>query len=234
MGIEICIINPYSTVQSNKKLKHCVSGIIDKNSTVYMSEESIVEDYYSYYLETTNVSKLVKEIENNNSSDAFILACFEDIGIDIVRKITSKPVIGIGEAAFYTANIIANKFSIITNLSVSHEAIKNNLIKYDLDHKCVSLRSIEVPILDMETMSKSNIKKLEYEINRTMVEDKPEAIIITSPGILNLTKIFSDRFNIPIIEGVTAAAALVENLSKQGLKIKKFTKPLTRSNHLKI
>ena len=159
-----------------------------------MSEESIVEDYYSYYLETTNVSKLVKEIENNNSSDAFILACFEDSGIDSVRKITSKPVIGIGEAAFYTANIIANKFSIITNLSVSHEAIKNNLIKYDLDHKCVSLRSIEVPILDMETMSKSNIKKLEYEINRTIVEDNPEAIIITSPGILNLTKIFSDRF----------------------------------------
>jgi len=108
------------------------------------------------------------------------------------------------------------------------------LIKYDLDHKCVSLKSIEVPILDMETMSKSNIKKLENEVNRTIVEDNPEAIIITSPGILNLTKIFSDRFNIPIIEGVTAAAALVENLSKQGLKIKKFTKPLTRSNRLKI
>ncbi|MDC3273829.1 hypothetical protein OAU49_04185, partial [Alphaproteobacteria bacterium] len=60
MGIEICIINPYATLQSNKKLKHCVSGVIDKSSTVYMSEESIVEDYYSYYLETTNVSKLVK------------------------------------------------------------------------------------------------------------------------------------------------------------------------------
>ena len=47
MGIEICIINPYSTVQSNKKLKHCVSGVIDKSSTVYMSEETIVEDYIS-------------------------------------------------------------------------------------------------------------------------------------------------------------------------------------------
>ena len=85
-----------------------------------MNEESIVEDYYSYYLETANVSKLVKEIENNNSSDAFILACFEDIGIDVIRKITSKPIIGVGEAAFYTANIIANKFSIITNLSLIH------------------------------------------------------------------------------------------------------------------
>ena len=47
MGIEICIINPYATVQSNKKLKHCVSSVIDKSSTVYMDDESIIEDYYS-------------------------------------------------------------------------------------------------------------------------------------------------------------------------------------------
>ena len=229
MSIEICIINPYATEKSNAKLKKCVSEVIDKDSTVYLNEKSIVEDYYSYYLETTNISTLVKEIESNNTSDAFIIACYEDVGIDVIRKITSKPVIGIGEAAFYTASIIANKFSIITNLSVSHEALKNNLIKYDLNHKCVSLKSIEVPILDMETMSKSNIRKLESEINRTIVEDNPEALIITSPGILNLTKIFSDRFNIPIIEGVTAAATLLENLSKQGLKIKKFTAPIKRN-----
>lgn len=234
MSIEICIINPYATDKSNAKLKQCVSEVIDKNSTVYINQNSNLEDYYSYYLETANVSKIVKEIESNNSSDAFIIACYEDTGIDVIRKITSRPVIGIGEAAFYTANIIANKFSIITNLSASHEALKNNLIKYDLDHKCVSLKSIEVPILDMETMSKSNIKKLENEINRTICEDKPEAIIITSPGILNLTKIFSDKFNIPIVEGVTAAATLLENLSKQGLKIKKFTEPLNRNYGVKI
>ena len=223
MGIEICIINPYATENSNAKLKQCVSKIIDKNSTVFLNENSIIKDYYSYYLETANVSKIVKDIESNVSSDAFIIACYEDTGIDVIRKITSKPVIGLGEAAFYTASIIANTFSIITNLSKSHEALKNNLIKYDLDNKCVSLKSIEVPILDMETMSKSNVKKLESEINRTIVEDNPEAIIITSPGILNLTKTFSDRFNIPIVEGVSAAATLLETLSKQNLKIKKIS-----------
>ena len=234
LSIEICIINPYASEKLNAKLKQCVLEVIDRSSTVYLNENYIVEDYYSYYHESTNVSKLIKEIESNNSSDAFIIACYEDVGIDDIRKITSKPVMGIGEAAFYTANIIANKFSIITNLSASHEALKNNLIKYDLEHKCVSLKSIEVPILDMETMSKSNIKKLESAINRTIIEDNPEAIIITSPGILNLTKIFSDRFNIPIIEGVTAAATLLETLSKQGLKIKKFTKPPNKNYGIPI
>ena len=227
MSIEICIINPYGTTRSNEKLKICASKVINENSSIYINEENLEDDYFSHHLETTNISSLVKQIENNNSSDAFIIASFEDIGVDTIRKITSKPVIGIGEASFYTANIIANKFSIITNVSQSHEALKNNLIKYDMDHKCVSLKSIEVPILDMETMSKSNLTKLENEIQRTISEDRPEAIIITSAGIINLAKDLSHKFNLPIIEGMTAATALIENLTKLQLNIKKFVpKPI--------
>ena len=226
MSIEICIINPHATTKSNEKLKNCAIKIIDPNSNIYISQENLENDYFSHHLETTNVSSLLKQIENNNSSDAFIIASYEDIGVETIRKVTSKPVIGIGEASFYTANIIANKFSVITNISQSHEALKNNLIKYDMDHKCVSLKSIEVPILDMETMSKSNLKKLEHEIERTISEDEPEAIIITSAGILELSKDLGQKFNFPFIEGITAATALIENLTKLELNIKKFiTKP---------
>ena len=222
MSIDICIINPYATAISNEKIKLCAQKILDKNSSIFISDKGVQEDYYDLHRETINVSKLLNEVETNNSSDAFIVISFEDIGVDTIRKITSKPIIGLGEATFYTANIIANKFSIITNLSQSHEALKNNLIKYDMEHKCVSINSIEVPVLDMDTMSKSNMNKLDNEIQRTITEDDPEAIIITSPSILNLSKNLSKKFNIPIIEGVTAATALIENFSKLNIQIKKF------------
>jgi len=135
LSIEICIINPNATAKSNEKLKNCALKIIDPNSNIYISQENLENDYFSHHLETTNVSSLIKQIENNNSSDAFIIASYEDMGVETIRRVTSKPVIGIGEASFYTANIIANKFSVITNISQSHEALKNNLIKYDMDHK---------------------------------------------------------------------------------------------------
>ena len=234
MSIEICIINPYATAISNEKIKLCAQKILNKNSSIFISDKSFQEDYYDLHSETINVSKLLNEVETNNSSDAFIVISFEDIGVDTIRKITSKPVIGLGEAVFYTANIIANKFSIITNLSQSHEALKNNLIKYDMEHKCVSINSIEVPVLDMDTMSKSNLNKLDHEIQRTIIEDNPEAIILTSPGILNLSKNLSNKFNIPIIEGVTAATALIENFVKLDLQIKKFVPKPSRTFGLPI
>ena len=229
MKTEICIINPYSSAVSNEKIKLCAQKILDKSSSILINDKSFQEDYYDLHSETVNISKLINAVETNNSSDAFIVISFEDIGVDTIRKITSKPIIGLGEATFYTANIIANKFSIITNLSQSHEALKNNLIKYDMEHKCVSINSIEVPVLDMDTMSKSNLNKLDNEIQRTISEDDPEAIILTSPGILNLSKNLSKKFNIPIIEGVTAATALIENFVKLDLQIKKFVPKPTRT-----
>ena len=234
MSIEICIINPYATAISNEKIKLCAQKVLDKNSSIFISDKSFQEDYYDLHSENINVSKLVNEVETNNSSDAFIVISFEDIGVDTIRKITTKPIIGLGEATFYTANMIANKFSIITNLSQSHEALKNNLIKYDMEHKCVSINSIEVPVLDMDTMSKSNLNKLDHEIQRTIIEDNPEAIILTSPGILNLSKNLSNKFNIPIIEGVTAATALIENFVKLDLQIKKFVPKPSRTFGLPI
>ena len=229
MKTEICIINPYSSAVLNEKIKLCAQKILDKSCSILIIDKSFQEDYYDLHSETVNISKLINAVETNNSSDAFIVISFEDIGVDTIRKITSKPIIGLGEATFYTANIIANKFSIITNLSQSHEALKNNLIKYDMEHKCVSINSIEVPVLDMDTMSKSNLNKLDNEIQRTISEDDPEAIIITSPGILNLTKNLSNKFNIPIIEGVTAATALIENFVKLDLQIKKFVPKPSRT-----
>ena len=234
MKIEICIINPYASAISNEKIKLCAQKILDKSSSIFISDKSFHEDYYDLHSESINISKFLNAVETNSSSDAFIIISFEDIGIDTIRKITSKPIIGLGEATFYTANIIANRFSIITNLSQSHEALKNNLIKYDMEHKCVSINSIEVPVLDMETMSKSNLNKLDNEIQRTITEDDPEAIIITSPGILNLSKNLSKKFNIPIIEGVTAATALIENFVKLDLQIKKFVPKPSRTFGLPI
>ena len=229
MSIEICIINPYATAISNEKIKLCAQKILDKNSSIFISDKSLQEDYYDLHSETINIPKLLNEVETNNSSDAFIVISFEDIGVDTIRKITSKPIIGLGEATFYTANMIANRFSIITNLSQSHEALKNNLIKYDMEHKCVSMNSIEVPVLDMDTMSKSNLNKLDYEIQRTITEDNPEAIIVTSPGSLNLSKNLSKKFNIQIIEGITAATSLMENFAKLDLQIKKIAPKPSRN-----
>ena len=64
MSIEICIINPYATAISNEKIKLCAQKILDKNSSIFISDKSFQEDYYDLHSETINVSKLLKEVLN--------------------------------------------------------------------------------------------------------------------------------------------------------------------------
>ena len=223
MNFEICIINPDKTKVLNKKIEECALKIINKETKILINKNQIDENSFSgYYDESVNVTNLIKEIEINTSSDAFIITCFEDSGLDIARTVTSKPVLGIGESSFHLANIISKKFSIITTLSRSNEAIKNNLLRYDLNNKCVSLKAIEVPILDLETMSNINILKLRNEIERTLTEDKPEALIICGLGMLKLSKQLQDEYEIPVIEGVSSAITMAESLIKLGFKINKL------------
>ena len=96
MKLEICILNPYTIKNSNEKLKKTAMKVIEEGSRIFINEDDLIDDYFSHHYETVNISNLIKQVEKNNSSDAFIVASFEDIGVETIRKIISKPIIGIG------------------------------------------------------------------------------------------------------------------------------------------
>ena len=87
----------------------------------------------------------------------------------------------------------------------------------------------KVSLLFLQTKSNSNLTKLEHKLFSTITEANPEAIIITSPSIYNLSKNLSKKFNIQIIEGITAATSLMENFAKLDLQIKKIAPKPSRN-----
>jgi len=52
--------------------------------------------------------------------------CFDDTGLEAARSAARGPVIGIGEAAFHVAALIAHRFSVVTTLSRSIAPIEAN------------------------------------------------------------------------------------------------------------
>ncbi|HEY9009884.1 MAG TPA: aspartate/glutamate racemase family protein, partial [Devosia sp.] len=67
---------------------------------------------------------LFEEIDKADGFDAIIIACFDDTGLYQARKRTRVPVIGIGEAAYHYAMLVAERFSVVTTLSVSIPVIQ--------------------------------------------------------------------------------------------------------------
>ena len=223
MKRKICIINPNTTKAMTHKIDLTAKNFANIDTEIISVEPNIgPESIEGYYDEAFCIPGLIEEINNNINADGYIIACFDDTGLDAVRSITDKPVIGIGEAAYHVASIVSGNFSVITTLSRSINPLKHNLKKYGLFEKCVSISAIEVPVLDLEEISNDNLDKLNKGIEKTILEDNSEAIILGCAGMSNLAKDLELNHGLPVIEGVSSAVVLIEGLINLQIKTSKI------------
>ena len=223
MKRKICIINPNTTKAMTHKIDLTAKNFANVDTEIISVEPNIgPESIEGYYDEAFCIPGLIEEINNNINADGYIIACFDDTGLDAVRSISDKPVIGIGEAAYHVASIVSGNFSVITTLSRSINPLKHNLKKYGLFEKCVSISAIEVPVLDLEEISNDNLDKLNKGIEKTILEDNSEAIILGCAGMSNLAKDLELNHGLPVIEGVSSAVVLIEGLINLQIKTSKI------------
>lgn len=140
--------------------------------------------------------------------DAIIVACFDDTGLDQARSLSGVPTIGIGQAAFHAAMLFGKNFSVVTTLSVSVPVICENLEAYGVATKCIRVRASEVPVLDLEQPGSDARHRIADEIDRSLREDAPGAIVLGCAGMTDLTADLERQFGIPVIDGVAAAVGL--------------------------
>lgn len=150
-----------------------------------------------------------------------IIACFDDTGLDAARTLASAPVVGIGEAAFHAASLIAGKFSVITTLSRSIPAIEHNLARYGLGTRCVKVRASEIPVLSLDDPTSDASRRISEEIERAKADDLCDAIVLGCAGMADLAARLSSLHHLPVVDGVAAAVGLIEMLCRCGLKTSK-------------
>ena len=145
MKRKICIINPNTTKAMTQKIDLTAKKFASADTEIVSVEPNVgPESIEGFYDEAFCIPGLVEEIEKHSDADSYIIACFDDTGLEVIRSITEKPVIGIGEAAYHIATMVAGNFTVITTLSRSIRPLTHNLKKYGLFENCVKVIAIEV------------------------------------------------------------------------------------------
>ena len=219
----ICIINPNTTKKMTDKIKVVAKKVASNGTTIVSTNpKNGPESIEGYYDEVFCIPGLIEEVLSNSEADAYIIACFDDTGLDAVRTITNKPVLGIGDSSFHIASCLAGTFSVITTLDLSVPILKNNLLKRGFDRICVNVSSVNVPVLDLENEESNALLAIEDEIQRSITNDKAEAIVLGCAGMADFAEKLEKKFSIPVIEGVSSSIILAEGL----VKMKKTTSKL--------
>lgn len=222
MKKKICIVNPNTTKAITHKIDLTAKKYANLDTEIFSVEPNVgPESIEGFYDEAFCIPGLVEQIKKNNDADAYIIACFDDTGLEVVRSITEKPVIGIGEAAYHVATMISGNFTVITTLARSIRPLTHNLKKYGLFENCVKITAIDVPVLDLENISNENLDKLNKVIKDTIKNDKAEAIILGCAGMTDLARNLETKHKLPVIEGVSSAVVLAESLINLKVKTSK-------------
>ena len=219
----ICIINPNTTKKMTDNIEVVAKKVASNGTTIVSTNpKNGPESIEGYYDEVFCIPGLIEEVLSNSEADAYIIACFDDTGLDAIRTITNKPVLGIGDSSFHIASCLAGTFSVITTLDLSVPILKNNLLKRGFDRICVNVSSVNVPVLDLENEESNALLAIEDEIQRSITYDKAEAIVLGCAGMADFAEKLEKKFSIPVIEGVSSSIILAEGL----VKMKKTTSKL--------
>ena len=232
--MRILVVNPNTTESMTARIGTAARALaLPSTEIVAVNPAHGPASIEGYFDEAFAVPGMIEEMRKGEKAGAqgFVVACFDDTGLEAARCAVAGPVVGIGEAAFHLASLIAHRFSVVTTLSRSIAPIETNLMKYGLDRRCARVRACEVPVLALEDPASGARGKLSAEIERAKAEDGAEAIVLGCAGMAELAASLAEEHGLPVIDGVAAAVKLAEALVSLGLATSKrgpYARPLPK------
>jgi allantoin racemase len=216
--MRIHVINPNTTAAMTATIARAAEQAAAAGTTINAVTSSTgpvsIEGYFD---EALSLPGLLMEVRRGEvaGADAHVIACFDDTGLDAARQIATGPVIGIGEAAYHAAALLANRFTVVTTLARSIPALEHNLMKYGFERRA-KVRAAEVPVLALEDDKSDARVRIDAEIARALAEDRAEAVVLGCAGMAKLARDLSVQHRCPVIDGVGAAVKLAEMLVALG------------------
>ena len=153
------------------------------------------------------VMPLRRLVEADNSSDAFVIACYSDPGLDVCREGTARPVFGIAECGVLTALARAGRFGVIATSQRSIARHMRYLLQMGLVDRLAGERPLEMSVA--ETASGEKTLDRMIEIGRQLKErDGAEAVVMGCAGMARHRRPLEEALGIPVIDPTQAAVTM--------------------------
>lgn len=234
--MRIVIVNPNTTQAMTETIaaaaRKAASSLTEIVAVQPSSGPVSIEGVYDGALAVPGVIEEILRAEANGPADAYIIACFDDTGLDAARSVAVAPVVGIGEAAFHVASLVSSRFTVITTLARSVPIIERNLAITGLAARCAGVRATEIPVLALEDPASDARARISEMIDAAIHSERADGIVLGCAGMANLASDLAAAYGLPVIEGVSAATQLAQTLIGLNLTTSKlglWASPLPKS-----
>jgi len=212
--MRILIINPNSDPEMTgliqKSAEDFACGDFEVVTKSTPGAPQFIETYIDEVTAAPGMMQLIRV--NEDEFDAIVVACHCDPNLDVIKEMTEKPVVGIGEASMKIATMLGHNFSVVTTHSHSIPGKLAHARKYHLHDMMVSVRAPQEGEIDLSDA------ELFLKLSRSAIEeDLAEVIVLGCAGLAGMDKMIQQELGVPVIDGVSCALILATGFVRYGI-----------------
>jgi allantoin racemase len=232
--MKICVINPNTSTAMTARIGAVAAAVAAPGTRVEAVNASFgaasIEDHHDDVWAAAGVLEQVR-LGQAGGADAFVIACFGDPGLHAARELADGPVIGIAEAAFHAASLLATGFSVVTTLKRTCVIAEHLVLQYGFERRCRGIHGTDIAVLELENPATLAFDRILAASREALDRDRSGAIVLGCAGMADLCQALQQRLGVPVIDGVGAALKLAEALVDLGLSTSKrgdYAAPLAK------
>ncbi|MFV0375315.1 aspartate/glutamate racemase family protein [Microbacterium sp.] len=162
------------------------------------------------------VIALIEQDVAAGGSDAYIVACFGDPGLDAARELVDVPVVGIAEAAMHIATVSGRHFAVVTTLSRTLGRARDLVRRYGMTEACLSLTASGIPVLALEHSGGEEVRRL-AALCESAADAGADVIVLGCAGMTDLCHRLTSTAGVPVVDGVAAAVGMAAGMVRMGV-----------------
>ncbi len=211
--MRILVVNPVGHPKWDEQDKRIYQGFASPKTIVDVvslpTGPASVETPEAHAEVTWLVVKRV--LEYKDKYDGFIVNCFLDPGVALLKGIIEKPVVGPCEASMVLVSTLTKKIGIVTVGGEALWMIEDHVREIGYGDKLVALEGVELGVLDIDKDIDYTVKKL-VEKSKKALENGAEIIVLGCTGLAGLAKRVEEEIGVPVIDPAGAALKVAEAL----------------------
>lgn len=178
-----------------------------------------IESFADEALSITPTLVKVRQVLETGPS-AIIMGCFADTMLEAAREISSRPVIGPGEASMHYAAMLSDRFTIITTVPTVVPLIRRSVRQYKMESHLASILPVGVPVARVAGSGQGSRRRLVEYGRRAIEQDGAQSLIIGCLSMCfeaGLIDEIQSELEVPVLNPARIAVDFAISLCRQNL-----------------
>jgi len=169
-----------------------------------------IETRVEALLAGTAVAQIIAEEEGN--VDGVVVAAFGDPGMPALKELVDIPVVGITEAAIYTAALQGSRFSIVAISQRIQAWYRECVERNGMAASLASIRSLQDSLGSIGTVQDQFRDKLLQLAHEVVDQDGADVVILAGAPLAGLARGIGAEIPVPVVDGISAGVKQCELL----------------------